>query len=143
MTPAQVSPTASMTYNAACLMDSTIPRTGKSTRSGQRSDDARNAIPEDVSAHILQKAKQYVAHRMQHQRERPLWSCSFATGGLGSDVVIELQTDLVLAVKKRTTGEVLAQTYPVEFGPHDPCCIPLRDRLLSWRDARQQEGGAA
>ena len=143
MTPAQVSTPAGLTYNAACLVDTALHRSTKSTRSGHRSDEARNAIPEDVSAHILQKAKLYVAHRMQHQRERPLWSCSFATSGLGADVFIELQPDLVLAVRRRPSGEVLAQTRPVEFGPHDPCCIPLRERLLSWRDSRQQEGGDA
>ena len=94
-------------------------------------------LPAPVAEHLLRRAKQYVAHLMHTREGRALWNCSFAPAGLGADVSIELQPNLVLRVFNRTTGEILTQSLPVEFGPHDPCCQSLDERLKAWRDARQ------
>lgn len=93
-------------------------------------------IPLEVSQHLLWKAKQQFHHLMHNRNGRALWTCSFTAAGLGADVSLELRPELVLAVRNRVTGEILAQSQPVEFGPHDPSCQSLDDRLRAWRDSR-------
>lgn len=96
-------------------------------------------MPDVVADYLLRMAKQRMAGTAATRSTRLLWSCAFPLPGVDGDVVIELLPSLVLRIRNRSTGEILAQTVPVEVGPRAPQARTVEECFLAWCESRKAE----
>lgn len=99
-------------------------------------------MPDVVADYLLRMAKQRMAGTAATRSTRLLWSCVFPLPGVDGDVVIELLPSLVLRIRNRSTGEILAQTVPVEIGPRAPQARTVEECFLAWCESCKAETAA-
>lgn len=97
------------------------------------------SLPSDLAALVRHMAIQRIRKGLLSRKNPLLWSGAFPMPGMGGGVFIEVTRCLELRVVNRVTGEVLAQTMPVSFGPLAPNDKTLAERFEQW--CAERRGG--
>jgi len=93
--------------------------------------------PEFIARTILGFAKHRYALRALTRANDPVWAGKLKFPNLGDQVYVELLPSLVLRVRDRETGEVLAQSVPGDFDVPDLPAPVVQKLFESWRAQRE------
>lgn len=96
-------------------------------------------LPESAQELMRTMAIQLVTGSGSTKRSRPLWSRPFHPIGQGDSLMVKLRPDLTLEISNSSSGQVLMQTEPVDFGPLAQNSKTVEEKFESWCQMRNRD----
>lgn len=97
------------------------------------------ALPDSVPELMRTMAIQMTRGSGSTARSRPLWSKPFPSLGHVDNLVLKLRPDLALEISNSSSGQVLMQTEPVDFGPLAQNSKTVEEKFEAWCQMRNRD----